>query len=324
MKIDNIYLKNFLSHTDNTINFEGKVNVIIGHNGAGKTSIIDGIVYALYRESNRAKANSLIKLGSSNSTINLTISNNNNKLIIKRNIPIGNSDMLLINNSAIARGAEKVTDELEKIMQMDKDVMLSTMIVRQGEIEEVFKNLTNILKNIMKIENMEKLTESSGPIYSVIKDVSSKLESIEKSEKEYEDVKSNLANLKSAYESLTTELKELSDKEKEIDDKEKEINKQYDELTKKQSEYISLNNMLTDKEKEINKIRQDLEKMNDLERNKQNIENKINDLSWAEQARNLYDELKRISKDIENNNKSSLELEKERYRKILTKETRNI
>jgi len=311
MRIDNIYLKNFLSHTENSVSFKGKVNVIIGHNGAGKTSIIDGIVYALYRESNRAKANNLIKLGTSSATINLTISNDNSKIIVKRNIPSGTSDILYINNSATARGAEKVTEELEKIMQMDRDVMLSTIIVRQGEIEDIFRNLTNVMKNIMKIENMEKLTESTGPIFSVLKDINSKLEYIEKSEKEYNDVKISLTDLKNKYVALNEELKDLNEKEKEINEKEKEINEKYDKLTMIQTKYNSLKNMLIDKENNLKKILQELEKMGDLEKNKQDVENKINKLAGIEQARNLFDELKRITKelDMENSDKNKLEIE---------------
>ena len=311
MRIDNIYLKNFLSHTENSVSFKGKVNVIIGHNGAGKTSIIDGIVYALYRESNRAKANNLIKLGTSSATINLTISNDNSKIKVKRNIPSGTSDILYINNSATARGAEKVTEELEKIMQMDRDVMLSTIIVRQGEIEDIFRNLTNVMKNIMKIENMEKLTESTGPIFSVLKDINSKLEYIEKSEKEYNDVKISLTDLKNKYVALNEELKDLNEKEKEINEKEKEINEKYDKLTMIQTKYNSLKNMLIDKENNLKKILQELEKMGDLEKNKQDVENKINKLAGIEQARNLFDELKRITKelDMENSDKNKLEIE---------------
>ncbi len=311
MRIDSIYLKNFLSHTENSINFKGKVNVIIGHNGAGKSSIVDGIVFALYRESNRAKTNNLIKLGTKNSSISLLISDNENKIDIKRNLPTGATDLLIKNGAAIARGAEKVTEELEKIVNMDKNIMLSTIIVRQGEIEDIFKNLTDVLKNIMKVENLEKLTASNGPIYSVIKDINLKLELIQKTEKDYNDIKNSLMELAKTYESLSSKLQELNDRKKEIDNREEEIDEKYKELEKKRDIYLSLKNTLSDKQNELERLRNELAKIGDVEKQLQDIQEKINKLSDIEQAKNLSDELKRIKKDLDTYTKSKNDLIKE-------------
>ncbi|MBW9140761.1 MAG: AAA family ATPase, partial [Candidatus Aramenus sp.] len=73
MRIDRIDLKNFLSHSESSINFKGRINVLIGHNGAGKSSIIDGIVFALFRESSRGNANkNLVRMGNRSASVRLT------------------------------------------------------------------------------------------------------------------------------------------------------------------------------------------------------------------------------------------------------------
>jgi len=46
MKINDLKLKDFRCHRDIMLKLD-RVNVIIGRNGAGKTSIKDGIEYAL-------------------------------------------------------------------------------------------------------------------------------------------------------------------------------------------------------------------------------------------------------------------------------------
>ena len=43
-----IELVNFLSHGDNTISLNPGITVFMGHNGSGKSSVIDGLTFALF------------------------------------------------------------------------------------------------------------------------------------------------------------------------------------------------------------------------------------------------------------------------------------
>ncbi|MEM0506247.1 MAG: AAA family ATPase, partial [Thermosphaera sp.] len=52
--IRRVILEDFLSHKDSNIQFDEGVNVIIGENGAGKSSILEAIYYALTSEKWRA------------------------------------------------------------------------------------------------------------------------------------------------------------------------------------------------------------------------------------------------------------------------------
>ena len=64
MIIESLELTNFLSHEKTNIVFENGINIITGKNGAGKTSILDGIKFALFAESrNSEKNNELICFG---------------------------------------------------------------------------------------------------------------------------------------------------------------------------------------------------------------------------------------------------------------------
>jgi len=46
--IERVKLVNFLSHENTEIVLEGGLTVFIGRNGAGKSSVIDAVTYALY------------------------------------------------------------------------------------------------------------------------------------------------------------------------------------------------------------------------------------------------------------------------------------
>src|SRR3970040_1726240 len=58
-----VELGNFLSHSDTTLEFDKGVTVFVGNNGAGKSSIIDAITFALFGQHTRKSNKGLIKRG---------------------------------------------------------------------------------------------------------------------------------------------------------------------------------------------------------------------------------------------------------------------
>jgi DNA replication and repair protein RecF len=55
MILSSINLKNFRSHKDTYLNFSDKLNFIIGGNGEGKTTVLEGIYYLCTTKSNNSK-----------------------------------------------------------------------------------------------------------------------------------------------------------------------------------------------------------------------------------------------------------------------------
>src|SRR3712207_3119279 len=65
--IKKIMLNNFLCHKNTTINFNPGITVFVGHNGSGKSSIIDSITFALFGEHTR-KSNKNLSMKGLNQT----------------------------------------------------------------------------------------------------------------------------------------------------------------------------------------------------------------------------------------------------------------
>ena len=61
--ITSIELGDFLAHSDTKLVFENGVTVFVGDNGAGKSSIIDGITFGLFGQHTRKSNKGLIKRG---------------------------------------------------------------------------------------------------------------------------------------------------------------------------------------------------------------------------------------------------------------------
>ncbi|TAK18368.1 MAG: SMC family ATPase, partial [Nitrosarchaeum sp.] len=61
--ITSVELGDFLSHSETKLEFGNGVTVFVGQNGAGKSSIIDAITFALFGQHTRKSNKGLIKRG---------------------------------------------------------------------------------------------------------------------------------------------------------------------------------------------------------------------------------------------------------------------
>lgn len=63
--IKDINLHNFISHRDTSLSLDKGITIFVGHNGSGKSSIIDAITFALFGEHTRKSNKNLILRGAS-------------------------------------------------------------------------------------------------------------------------------------------------------------------------------------------------------------------------------------------------------------------
>ena len=61
--IKKLILNNFLSHKNTSLEFNPGITVFVGHNGSGKSSIIDSITFAFFNEHTRKSNKNLVTKG---------------------------------------------------------------------------------------------------------------------------------------------------------------------------------------------------------------------------------------------------------------------
>ncbi|MGQ0377012.1 MAG: AAA family ATPase, partial [Nitrososphaerota archaeon] len=168
--IRSVELSNFLSHSDTKLEFDNGVTVFVGHNGAGKSSIIDAITFALFGQHTRKSNKGLIKHGEIQGFAKVIFSINGKRYKAERKIDVKGglstqfSEMVENQWMPLAVGERKqfresMTQEVEKRIGLDFEKLKIASIVQQGELNSIikakpkeFKELLNAIIGIDKLD----------------------------------------------------------------------------------------------------------------------------------------------------------------------------
>jgi len=168
--INSIELGNFLSHSDTKLEFYDGVTVFVGNNGAGKSSIIDAITFALFGKHSRKTNKSLIKRGTTQGFAKINFTINGKKLQAERKIDVkgglaaqfsekSNGEWLQIAAGERKQFGESMTHEVEKKIGLEFEKLKIASIVQQGELNSIikakpkeFKELLNAIIGIDKLD----------------------------------------------------------------------------------------------------------------------------------------------------------------------------
>ncbi len=342
MIINSVHLKNFRSHLNTKTNFGSGISTIIGENGAGKSSILEAISFALFKEYTSRKMENLInnKRDKMEVLVEFTAHGRRYKVIRKRRRNATSESSLYVKKnggfSPIQRGDNAVTSEIEKIIELDKTIFLNAVYVRQGEIANLItKKPAEKKKLIGKLLGIDKLQSSWENTRYVIdefekrrsriegrlenfKEVKQKLEEKRKErDKIREKIKRNNLEIKMAEQELgkaTIAKEDMDRKENEFDKIYREIEHEKDLLEREKETKMELEKNMEDikaKEKEMELIEPEIDKipiLNELDRNMHEL-GKLKD-----KKRYIQDSVHKIEKSRE-----FLEQNREIYNSFLEK-----
>ena len=227
--IKSIELVDFLSHSDTKLQFDDDTSVFVGQNGAGKSSIIDAITFALFGNHTRKNNKSLIRRGANQGFARIEFSANGKNYQALRKI---NSKGELIaqfseeiNGSLkiIAEGERKQFDEsmtvqIEKTLGIDFEKLKIASIVQQGELDTIIKAKPKEFKELLNaIIGIDRLDTALSSMRTVQKDFRSHIQEklgyddtqiqlVENQIAEYED---ESKNAKPRLEKLVTEKEKI-------------------------------------------------------------------------------------------------------------------
>ncbi|WP_161952069.1 DNA double-strand break repair ATPase Rad50 [Thermoplasma sp. Kam2015] len=276
MIIDRIRLTNFLSHEDSEIYFDTGVNVIVGHNGAGKSSIVDAIRFALFGDRRTKKIEDMIRKGAKNLEVEMEFRHAGHTYIIRRSItrrsknPESNA-IVLVDGYPIAQSVKDANDYIEKnIMIRGKDVFLNSVFSKQGEMDELISGdpakRKQLLDEILEIDVLEET-------YDLLKEVINQMgSSITNLDYLISENQSDEANVERYSEEISTMEKRKAEELAIIEDLQKDRDAANDE-------YAKLNKELIELDTKIKAMKSDLQSAEEYEKKLAEIERMLDEIS---------------------------------------------
>ena len=260
MKLISVDLRNFRSHINTKLDFSDGVIAIIGENGAGKSSILEAINYALFPMSYRNQEE-LMRKGSREMIVSLVIEIDGKQYRITRarregkpesKLEVRQGDMWRM----IQHGSQDVNKSLEEL-GLRSDIFENTIYIRQGEIASLLNakpaERKKIVGRILGTEDLEEIYEELRDVISEIKQRESGLEG---EVKRIGNLKEELGRIKDDLAKKNEEKSELERKEKEISMKIDEIKRRIEEEEKKRD----LHNKLSAQLEEIRRGKEERER----------------------------------------------------------------
>lgn len=306
MKINRIYLENYRIHEKLEVEFDRGINLLLGENGKGKSSILEAIGYALFGSDLRGTQKDAIQYGKKSAKIQVEFTGvDGEEYIVTRKLPGATSIYRKSNPELELQGKEDRIRELCGIKGDIKDVYDNVIVAKQNEFISSFKATgKDREKTFDKVFNTE--------IYREIYDGYSKdVESEYKNKITIEE--NNIKNISDIMED-SQEIKEKLDFEIE---REKEFDKYLNTLLAELKEIKEKLNQISDAELKIEKINGEIRKSEEVlnsitlqeEKLKKQIEETILAKDIADKNIENHNEYIKTSEILENTKKEKKELD---------------
>ena len=265
--IKEVEIEGFRSHSHSKVSFEKGINLIAGRNGAGKSSILDAILVALYSSSpTGTKKENLIRDGAGGYKIKLKFVLSDKEYEIIRSSSRGT----LLRGNGLLDGDSRVTEWVEKMLG-PAHVFTNAIYVRQGEIDGIVRDDESRERVIKKVTRIEDYDNAWNNMLKLIKEFERERDNYKNFVEKYEDSEEDL---RKKEEELKEREEELKQKQKEREELEGEVKRLREELQK----LDELKGRIDELEMKRLRINGDIER---LEERKRGIEEKINETKKA-------------------------------------------
>ncbi len=236
--LENLCLNNFRSHEKTEINLHSGLNVFLGEVGAGKTSILEALSFALFGKiSSSITQTELIKRGSKQSKAILIFRVDSEKYKVERTIFLKKTQkakLWIYKNKCwrlAVEGSNAVSKSIEELLGVDSSTFLAAIYASQGEIKKMLQTQPGKRREqfdkLLGIDVYEKLWDTMGQSKSSVL-------------KELIEVQKNA----SGYEILTSQKKSING----------EIKENHYELKRLQTSLNDVNQLISPKEKILNNL----------------------------------------------------------------------
>lgn len=318
MRINNITLENFRIHENKYIEFEPGLNLLLGDNGTGKSSILEAIGITLFgssfRDGNIKGQKQCIKSGKKSALIRIEFVGNDEEVyVVENQLKITGSGfykLYSINHpEEILSGSDEVKEKLKILVGIPGDlreVYDNIVVSKQNEFINNYKQ-----KDSERQKLFDRIFETD--IYRAIYDGYSKdIFNKYKTEFEFENLnlnskKNSLENIEELSLSISTLKEKINYTDLNISQKKDEIQKlsmQIEEQNKIENDIATLKNSVLSQEKNI----RNLEKS--IKDNDSKIVAAEHSLEIVKKFTSDYEKYTEISKSLNSEENLFLELDK--------------
>lgn len=247
------------------IEFED-LNGILGETGAGKSSIIDGITFPIWKTSPRLKGRG-IKLSDfcdEGGFCEVEFEKNGNLYEIRRGISGGSSFVVLTENGERYPETKPtiIDEKINEIIGMEYDAFATTAYIPQDEVKDIILSTPS-----QRLELFKKIFKLN--VFDTAKKIAiDRLKAIEKQISRTEGEISEKRNFVDRNKNIKVEIVEnkkkippLTKKIKKIEEDRIKFKEELDKLKKDEEEYSKLNGLLTSKKTDLSKSQENLERL---------------------------------------------------------------
>ena len=347
MLFKKLELINFKSHANTIIDFNEGISLIVGENGAGKSSIFEAITFALFTESKITNKDLVRANKGLNEKIvmevKLTFDANGNEYRVERKVTKKNDNahstakLILINThgeETIAEKVKEVNTEIQQIINMDSQTYLNAIHIRQGEIsnlidqnpaerkkligqllrindlETAYKQMSEITKEYeLKLGNLEGKIENGDELDTKINEFTQGKDSIQN---ELNELTKNLEETQKEYEVKTAEKNNFDEQKTKLDAlkvKGESENKQLEILNKTKEDLAKKYDEILRNETEMATLKPFCDKLNTYTQFKESL---LKFRNLKKDENNITEILEKIS-----NYKEVISAEQENYNKYI-------
>lgn len=218
--LNSIHLKNFLSYEDVTLDLSGADSIsIAGDNGAGKSALLESIVFGYYGIGRYQYISEFSRLqGDGDFSVELDHASNDMHIVIKRGLKNGKGFATVQESGeTVARGSTEVADYVKNMLGMDESIYLLTAYFGLSDHEKSDPLLNvppskclDTLQDIAEVAIYSKFLSRSKAkkktLESAIMTKSSRLDTWEESLKDSDELSESMDSCKAELEEVKANL----------------------------------------------------------------------------------------------------------------------